>query len=107
MIELLRKILDLLLHLDTQLDFVVERCGPWIYLVLFLIIFCETGLVVTPILPGDSLLFAIGAFAARPNGLNLYLCMGLLALAVISGDNVNYWAGYFLGPKVFSGKARL
>lgn len=106
MFELLRKFVDLVLHLDRHLDALVAQYGPWIYLILFVIVFCETGLVVTPILPGDSLLFAVGALAARPDGLSLPLVLALLALAVISGDNVNYWAGYFLGPKVFTGKAR-
>jgi membrane-associated protein len=68
--------------------------------ILFLIIFCETGLVVTPILPGDSLLFAVGALAARPDGLNLWIVLGALIVAAILGDSVNYWIGYFLGEKL-------
>ena len=66
--ELIKKFLDLLLHLDKHLDGLIQSYGPWIYVIFFVVIFCETGLVVTPILPGDSLLFAIGVFAARPDG---------------------------------------
>ena len=75
----------------------------WTYLILFLIVFCETGLVVTPFLPGDSLLFAVGTFAAR-GSLDLTLMLLLLSIAAILGDTVNYWIGYAIGPKVFHGE---
>ena len=104
--ELIKKAVDMVLHLDKYLDQIVAQFGPWIYLILFLIIFCETGLVVTPFLPGDSLLFAVGALAARPEGLNLWLILLLLTVAAILGDSVNYWIGHYLGPKVFQGKTR-
>lgn len=91
---------NVFLHLDTTLGAVIQDYGAWTYLILFLIIFCETGLVVTPILPGDSLLFAVGVFAARGD-LDLHKVWPLLACAAILGDNVNYWVGHYIGPKVF------
>lgn len=91
---------NVFLHLDKTLGAVIQDYGAWTYLILFLIIFCETGLVVTPILPGDSLLFAVGVFAARGD-LDLHKVWPLLACAAILGDNVNYWVGNFIGPKVF------
>lgn len=102
--ELIKKFIDLVLHLDKHLDSMVQTFGPWLYVILFLIIFCETGLVVTPILPGDSLLFAVGALAARPGGLSLGLALALLCIAAILGDTVNYWIGAYTGPKVFHKK---
>lgn len=105
--ELLTKLADLVLHLDKHLDQIVAQFGPWIYVILFLIIFCETGLVVTPFLPGDSLLFAVGAIVARPEaGLSLPLVLVLLTVAAILGDSVNYWVGHYLGPRVFKGETR-
>ncbi len=98
--ELLRKFVDLVLHLDQHLDGLIQQYGPWIYLILFLIIFCETGLVVTPILPGDSLLFAVGAMAARPDNLNIWIVFLLLTVAAILGDTVNYWIGKYSGEKL-------
>jgi membrane-associated protein len=98
--ELLKKLIDLVLHLDKHLDGLVQQFGPWLYVILFLIIFCETGLVVTPFLPGDSLLFAVGALAARPEGLNVWIVLVVLTSAAILGDSVNYWIGYFLGDKL-------
>ncbi len=97
---ILNKFIDLVVHLDRHLDLIIRHYGLWSYLVLFLIIFCETGLVVTPFLPGDSLLFAAGAFAARGSlhVLGLFL---VLAAAAVLGDTVNYWIGYVVGPKVF------
>jgi membrane-associated protein len=89
-----------LLHLDKYLGGVIQAYGAWTYLILFLIIFCETGLVVTPILPGDSLLFAIGAFCGL-GYLELGLTLGLLSAAAVLGDTVNYAAGHYVGPKVF------
>jgi membrane-associated protein len=104
--EFIRKAIDLVLHLDKHLVELVAQFGPWMYLILFLIIFCETGLVVTPFLPGDSLLFAIGGVCALAK-LNVWAILGLLTAAAISGDNVNYWIGYHLGPKVFKKESRL
>jgi len=102
--EVLGSLVDVLLHLDRHLSDVIQHYGVWTYLILFLIVFCETGLVVTPFLPGDSLLFAVGAFAAI-GALDLWLVMLLLALAAILGDSVNYAVGARLGPRVFRGEA--
>jgi membrane-associated protein len=99
-VELIRQLLDILLHLDRHLDTIIQQYGVWTYLILFLIIFCETGLVVTPILPGDSLLFAVGTFAAR-NALDLGLLLVLLSVAAVAGDTVNYAIGYRVGPQIF------
>lgn len=96
-------IVDIFLHLDKHLDAVVQSSGYWIYLILFLIIFCETGLVVTPFLPGDSLLFAAGAIAAL-GSYNVHLTVVLLIIAAVLGDAVNYWVGNWIGPKVFEKK---
>ncbi len=98
--ELIRQLLDILLHLDRHLDTIIQQYGVWTYLILFLIIFCETGLVVTPILPGDSLLFAVGTFAAR-GALDLGLVLLLLSVAAVGGDTVNYAIGYRVGPRIF------
>ena len=93
---------DIFLHLDKHLNEVIQDYGLWTYLILFLIIFCETGLVVTPLLPGDSLLFAAGALAATEGSpLNAGLLFILLTVAAIIGDTVNYWIGAYVGPKVF------
>ena len=93
-------LIDLFLHLDVHLDDFVARYGVWVYALLFAIIFAETGLVVTPFLPGDSLLFAAGAIAARGN-LNVGFLFLLLAGAAILGNTVNYSVGHFVGPRVF------
>jgi membrane-associated protein len=98
--ELLLTGIDILLHLDKYLDLMIQTMGIWSYVVIFLIIFCETGLVVTPILPGDSLLFAIGTFAAL-GSFDIAMVLILLTIAAIAGDTVNYWIGNYLGPKVF------
>jgi len=98
--EYVKHAVDLILHLDRHLDSLVAQFGPWLYVILFLIVFCETGLVVTPILPGDSLLFAVGALTAREGGLNFWIVLVTLGVAAILGDTVNYWIGYFLGDKV-------
>ena len=98
--ELLTSFIDIFLHLDKHLNEVIQNYGTWTYLILFLIIFCETGLVVTPILPGDSLLFAAGAFAAM-GSLDPYLLFVLLTIAAVAGDTLNYGIGHYLGPKVF------
>lgn len=92
--------LEFIQHVDTHLDALVVAWGPWTYVVLAVVIFCETGLVATPFLPGDSLLFAVGAVAAR-GSLSLGWVLGLLIAAAVAGDTVNYWIGTFIGPKVF------
>lgn len=103
--EALKTVLDLFLHLDEHLKHVIEQFGVWTYAILFLIIFCETGLVVTPFLPGDSLLFAAGAMAALyPESLNIVALLVLLSIAAILGDTVNYGLGRWIGPRAFSGK---
>ena len=99
--EWLKHLIDIVLHLDLYLNWLVENYGTLTYSILFLIVFCETGLVVMPFLPGDSLLFAAGALAAT-GGLKVFYVFLLLAAASIIGDSVNYWVGYFIGPKVFS-----
>ncbi|HNW43205.1 MAG TPA: DedA family protein [Elusimicrobiales bacterium] len=91
---------NVFMHLDKHLGAVIQSYGSWTYLILFLIIFCETGLVVTPILPGDSLLFAIGVFCGLGH-LDIYLTLALLCLAAVLGDSVNYGVGKYMGPKVF------
>jgi len=98
--ELLKKILDIALHLDRYLSAVIQQYGLWTYAILFLVIFIETGFVVMPFLPGDSLLFAAGTFAAL-KALNVGWLILLLSAAAIIGDTVNYWVGHRLGPKVF------
>ena len=99
----LTQLIDLFLHLDVHLNELAGTMGPWLYGMLFLIIFCETGLVVTPLLPGDSLLFAVGALAASDGSpLSIALLIALLGIAGILGDAVNYAIGYYVGPKVFS-----
>ncbi|MGA8135224.1 MULTISPECIES: DedA family protein [Pseudomonas] len=93
--------IDIVLHLDVYLDMLVNNYGPWIYAILFLVIFCETGLVVMPFLPGDSLLFIAGAVAAG-GGMDPVLLAGLLMLAAILGDSTNYIIGRTAGEKLFS-----
>jgi len=99
-LDLLAAFFDIVLHLDRHLQWLVGNYGVWIYLILFLIIFCETGLVVTPFLPGDSLLFVAGALAATGD-IYVHGLFALLAAASFSGDNSNYWIGRLLGPRVF------
>src|SRR5262245_16673748 len=104
--ELIQQFLDIFLHLDKVLPDYVSFLGPWVYLVLFAIIFCETGLVVTPFLPGDSLLFAVGAVAALPDShLSVPLLLVLLIGAAVLGDGVNYAIGYRMGPRVFTSES--
>ena len=98
--ELLAQFIDIVLHLDRHLTWLVDNYGVWVYLILFLIIFCETGLVVTPFLPGDSLLFVAGTLAAA-GAMYVHGLFALLVLAAFSGDNTNYWIGRFIGPRVF------
>jgi membrane-associated protein len=100
--EWLSQALDLFLHLDVHLNAWAGTLGPWLYAVLFLIIFCETGLVVTPFLPGDSLLFAVGALASiEGSSLSLPLLMGTMIVGGVLGDAVNYAIGHRLGPAIF------
>jgi len=98
--ELIQSLVDFIIHIDKHLDAIITQYGGWTYLILFLIIFAETGLVVTPFLPGDSLLFAAGAFAAR-GSLNPFALFVLLTIAAIVGDTVNYWVGRAIGPRVY------
>lgn len=98
--------IDIILHLDQHLVSWLALFGPWIYVLMFLVIFCETGLVVTPFLPGDSLLFALGALSALPNGLDVWILLISLTIAGILGDTVNYHIGKYLGPKVFKEDSR-
>lgn len=99
-------LIDIILHLDQHLVEWMALFGPWIYVILFLIIFCETGLVVTPFLPGDSLLFALGALTTVENGLSLWGLLISLTIAGILGDTVNYHIGKYFGPKAFEGNSR-
>jgi membrane-associated protein len=98
--ELVASLWDLAVHLDRHLAAFVARYGVWVYALLFAIVFCETGLVVTPFLPGDSLLFVAGALAAA-GGMDIVALMATLVVAALCGDNVNYWIGRYLGPRVF------
>jgi membrane-associated protein len=101
--ELMQQLFDIFFHLDANLNAWAGMLGPWLYAVLFLIIFCETGLVVTPILPGDSLLFAVGALASIDNSpLSVSLLAVLLFMAAVVGDALNYSIGLRVGPKVFA-----
>ena len=103
--ELLKNLADLFLHLDQHLSEVITKYGTWTYLILFLIVFCETGLVITPFLPGDSLLFAAGTFAAL-GALDVRILAFLLFAAAVAGDTVNYWLGASIGPRAFTGEVR-
>jgi membrane-associated protein len=100
--EFLLGLIDFILHIDVHLDGIIRQYGTWTYAILFLIIFCETGLVVTPLLPGDSLLFAAGAFAAR-GSLSPIVLFVLLSIAAVLGDTANYWIGRYLAPRVQKG----
>ncbi len=103
--DFVRSVVDFFLHLDEHLNQIVTTYGVWTHLILFAIVFAETGLVVTPFLPGDSLLFAAGALAAL-GSLDLWLLVVLLIGAAILGDSVNYWVGAWIGPRAFSGHVR-
>lgn len=92
--------IDFFIHLDKYLPVIIDSFGIWAYVIVFIVIFCETGLVVTPVLPGDSLLFALGALAAL-GALHIEALLILLCIAAIAGDSVNYAIGHFIGPKVF------
>ena len=103
--EIITFIIDFILHLDEHLATIIADYGTWTYAILFLIIFMETGFVVTPFLPGDSLLFAAGSFAAL-GSLNPWVLFGLLAFAAIAGDTINYAIGSYIGERAFSGNIR-
>ncbi len=106
--EIIRQIIDFILHIDDHLKQIVSDYEVWTYLILFLIIFAETGFVITPFLPGDSLLFAAGAIVAdEKTGLSIYLLAVILVAAAFLGDLVNYHIGDYLGPRAFSGKYKL
>lgn len=103
MIEIIKTVIDFILHIDVHLGEIISNYGGLTYAILFVIIFIETGLVVTPFLPGDSLLFAAGAFAAL-GLINIWLLIGLLIMAAFLGDTANYWIGHFLGEKMIKSK---
>src|SRR5512140_1616746 len=99
--EIVKFVIDLFLHLDSHLSAIITQYGVWTYALLFLVIFIETGFVVTPFLPGDSLLFAAGTFAAI-GSLDIWVLFGLVAVAAVLGDTVNYWIGHFLGDRAYN-----
>jgi membrane-associated protein len=108
MLELIQGLIDFILHIDQHLVELAGRFGAWLYAVLFTIVFCETGLVVLPLLPGDSLLFAAGTLIAAPGSpLDLGFALALLIVAAILGDAVNYAIGAYVGPAVFTERSRL
>ena len=100
--DTIKFLLDLFLHLDTYLADIISQYGTWTYAILFFVIFMETGFVVTPFLPGDSLIFAAGTFAALDGGLNVWVLLILLMAAAVLGDTVNYWIGHYLGDRAYN-----
>jgi membrane-associated protein len=104
--EFLKNIIDFFLHIDKNLAMVINQFGLWSYAILFFVIFMETGLVVTPFLPGDSLLFAAGALTASLGVFDIKLLWILMLLAAFLGDTANYWIGHFIGPKAFNSKSK-
>jgi membrane-associated protein len=98
--EIIYNLIDFIIHIDKHLNEIISAYGTLTYFILFAIIFAETGLVITPFLPGDSLLFAAGTFAAL-DSIDVYLLFVLLSIAAILGDTVNYWVGHYIGPRVF------
>jgi membrane-associated protein len=103
--NIITTLIDFILHLDRYLGEIIQNYGTWTYLILFFVIFMETGFVVTPFLPGDSLIFAAGAFAGL-GYLHVGILFAVLALAAIAGDTANYWIGHYIGPRAFSGSVR-
>ncbi len=99
--EIIKSCLDLFIHLDRHMGEIIGQYGTWVYLLVFIIIFAETGFIITPFLPGDSLLFVLGAFAAK-GALRLELLIPLLAIAAIIGDMINYGVGRLMAPKIFN-----
>jgi membrane-associated protein len=108
MLNFIKYLIDLFLHLDKHLSVIIQTYGTWTYFLLFLVIFMETGFVITPFLPGDSLLFAAGTFASPALGspLNIWVLWALLCVAAVAGDTANYWIGHFIGPRAFSVEVR-
>ncbi|MFN5323446.1 MAG: DedA family protein [Bacteroidota bacterium] len=105
--ELLKFIIDFILHIDDHLVEITANYGLWIYAIIFLIVFCETGLVVTPFLPGDSLLFATGAIIALPeSGLSYWIMYGVIFVAAVIGDATNYHIGRYIGSGIFKSESR-
>lgn len=105
--DTIQYLIDLFLHLDKHLSALIAQFGGWTYVPLFIVIFIETGLVVTPFLPGDSLLFAAGSLAALPDSpLHIVVLYVIVAIAAVLGDTANYWIGHYMGPKVFTGNNR-
>jgi membrane-associated protein len=94
-------LIDFILHLDSNLTYMIDQYGMWVYVILFLVVFCETGLVVMPFLPGDSLIFAAAALAVAFHSFNIWALFIVFVSAAIIGDTVNYWLGHYIGPKVF------
>jgi membrane-associated protein len=103
--EIINILIDFVLHLDEHLATIISQYGTWTYALLFFVIFMETGFVVTPFLPGDSLLFAAGSFAAL-GSLSPWVLFGLLGFAAVLGDTINYWIGHYIGDRAFSGNIR-
>jgi membrane-associated protein len=103
--DFILKIIDFVLHIDTYLNGIIQHYGAWTLALLFFVIFMETGFVVTPFLPGDSLIFAAATFAAR-GALNPWLMFFLLAIAAVAGDTVNYWIGHRIGKRAYTGEVR-
>ena len=100
--ETIKFLIDFFLHLDVYLADIIAQYGTWTYAILFFVIFMETGFVVTPFLPGDSLLFAAGTFAALDSGLNVWVLLILLMAAAVLGDTANYWIGHYLGDRAYN-----
>jgi membrane-associated protein len=105
--SIIKLVIDFILHIDVHLAEIINATGLWTYGILFFLIFIETGLVVTPFLPGDSLLFAAGALAKTTGAMDIKWLYLLMVAAAILGDTANYWIGRYLGPKVFTTKSRL